>query len=96
MTPAGDIASSLYTSSAFARGVLSYGSGYGSFPEKVADEVVFADVVGKEVDAGATATGVGRGGQGVEVREAEHVGFSDGAGGNGDSGDGGVEFGVGG
>ena len=68
--------------------------GHGGFPEEVADEVVFADVVGEEVDSGGAVRV--RGGEVVEVRAAEHVGFADYAGGDGDGVDGGVEFGVGG
>lgn len=52
--------------------------------------MVFADVVGEEVDAGA-AGGVG-GCQAVEVGAAEHVGFADDAGGDGAGVDPRVEF----
>ena len=52
--------------------------------------MVFADVVAEVVYSWG-AEGVGRG-EGVEVRAAEHVGFANDAGGDGDAGDGGVEF----
>ena len=62
--------------------------------------MVFADVVGEEIDAGAAVgrggCGWGGGGQGVEVRAAEHVAFADDAGGDGSGVDAGVEFRVGG
>ena len=60
------------------------------FPEEVADQMVFADVVGEEVDAWR-AERVG-GGEVVEVRAAEHVGFADDAGRDEDGVDGCVEF----
>ena len=66
----------------------------GGAPEEVSDQVILAYVVAEVVDPWG-AVGVG-GCEGVKVRESEHVGFADDAGGNGDGGNGGVEFCVGG
>ena len=65
----------------------------GGAPEKVTNEVVFADVVGEEIYA-CWSTGVG--GERIEVRAAEHGGFADDAGSDGDGVDGDVHLGVGG
>lgn len=83
---------------AFPPGGLLHACGHWGAPEEGADEVVFADVVGEEIDAGAAGGrgGGGGGGQGVEVGAAEHVAFADDAGGDGGGVDAGVEFGVGG
>lgn len=67
----------------------------GVLPQEVPDEMVLADVGTEEVDPGRVG-GVLGGGEGVQVRAPEHVGFADDAGRDGDGGDGGVEFGVGG
>ena len=65
----------------------------GAFPEEVADEVVFADVLAEEIDPGRVFRGRCRGsGQGVEVGATEHVAFADDAGGDRDGVDGGVEL----
>lgn len=52
--------------------------------------MVLADVIAEEIDARGVVPR--RGCQGVEMRAPEHVAFADDAGGDGDGGDGGVEF----
>lgn len=77
----------------------------GVLPEQVPDQVVLADVGGEVIEArlllllrghagGAAGAGERGGGEQVQVRAAEHVGFADDAGGDGDGVDGRVEFGV--
>ena len=77
----------------FERGGCAYGGWDGPFPEEVADEVVFADVLAEEIDSRRVLCWRSWGsGQGVEVRATEHVAFPDDAGCDGDGADGGVEF----
>ena len=74
---------------------LDHRSRDGRLPQQVSDQVIFADVMREVVDTGTIWRGRRRG-EGVEVRASKHVALTYRAGRDGDGGDGGVVFGVGG
>ena len=80
---------------AFLSGEREDRCGHRAFPEEVPDKVILADMGAEIVDSGRVS-GTSMAGQRVEVRPPEHVRFADYAGRDGDGGDGGVEFCVGG
>ena len=80
---------------AFLSGEREDRCGHGTFPEKIPDKVILADTGAEIVDSGRVSS-ISIASQRVEVRPPEHVRFADYTGRDGDGGDGGVEFCVGG
>lgn len=69
---------------------LAHRCWYWRAPKEVTDKMIFTYISREIVDSWRTG-GEARS-EGVEMRAAEHVGFANYAGGNGDRGDGRVEF----
>ena len=78
---------------AFKLRFLNHRGRDGRFPQKIADQVVLADVMREVVDTWTMGRRQ-RWRQGIEVGAPKHVRLPDCAGCDGDRGDGGVEFGV--